>query len=147
MTKAAAVVALVLSLAAGCGGGGRPHFEGASGWHVIAEPGQIVSAANVAFAAADRAQSAPIHTVASLPRRGILIWVQSARGRKLKSVPLRVEYMATSRPEGFACPGTTRALQTGRKGWDVYVWVFFGAKHPPESIVAAANAELARFSF
>ncbi len=55
--RTAAVLVLTALLAAGCGGAARPHFEAAGGWHVLTEPGQIVSAATVPFAAADRLQA------------------------------------------------------------------------------------------
>jgi hypothetical protein len=148
--KKAATLALVAVLAAGCGGrSSRPSFEQAHGWHTLAEPGQIVSAATVAFAAADRSQSAPIHTVASLPRRGILIWVpaRSRSNHRRRPPLLRVQNMANARPEGFLVPGTARVLQTESKRWVVYVWVFFGAAHPSRSTIATANAELARLMF
>jgi hypothetical protein len=157
-------VAGAVMLAAGCGGTGQPpNFQAARGWHVIAEPGQIVSAANISFSAADRSQSAPIRTVASLPQRGIVIWVQWVRRGKFPSqdrryyprrqLPLRVRSMAPVAPEGFTCPRAsgsgcgTRSLQAGSRGWDVAVWVFFGTAHPPRTTVAVANAELARLTF
>ena len=157
------MVVLAALLASGCGGAARPRFRAASGWHVIAEPGRIISAANVPFAASDRSQSAPFHTVASLPKDGVLIWVQSIRRNEVparrqrnyprRSLPLRVEGMATVRPEGFTCSPArgsrcaTRALQAGGAQWDVALWVFFGVAHPSRPTVAAANAQLARLSF
>lgn len=156
-------LALVAVLAAGCGGAAKPHFRAASGWQAIAEPGQIVSAADVPFAEADRSESAPIRTVASLPRRGAVIWVQwvrrgefPAKDRRyypIRPLPLRVQGMAPVEPEGFTCPAAsgngcaTRVLQAASRRWDVAVYVFFGTAHPSGSIVAAANAELARLSF
>jgi hypothetical protein len=156
--------ACAVMLAAGCGGTGQPpHFQAAPDRHVIAEPGQIVSAANISFSAADRSQSAPIRTVASLPRRGIVIWVQWLRRGKFptkdrryypkRSVPLRVQSMAPVAPEGFTCPHAsgsscgTRSLQAGSERWDIAVWVFFGTSHPPRTTVAVANAQLARLTF
>jgi hypothetical protein len=150
-------------LAVGCGGTEQtPHFQVADGWHVIVEPGQIVSAANIPFAAADRSESAPTRTVASLPPRGIVISVQWLRRRRLRaedrqyprsSLPLRVQSMARTQPEGFTCPPSsgngcaTRALQAASKRWDVAVWVFFGTAHPSMATVAAAGHELAHLRF
>jgi len=159
MARAAAVVALLAALAAGCGGSSRPGFAQARGWNVITEPGQIVSAANVPFARADRSESAPVRTVASLPRPGIVIWVQWLRRGRLpaedrhyprRPLPLRVASMTAVAPEGFTCPRlarhgcSTRALQARSEQWDVAVWVFFGAADPLPMQVAAADAELAR---
>ncbi len=147
------------ALAAGCGGAAKPHFRTARGWHVIAEPGQIVSAANVPFAAADRSESAPIRTVASLPRYGIVIWIQWLRRGRFpakdqryypsRPLPLRVQDMTATAVEGFTCPRIsngcfTRALQAGSERWDVAVWVFFGTDDPLPEDIAAADAELAR---
>ncbi len=160
--KTAVVVLLVTALTAGCGGASRPDFAQAHGWHVLAEPGQIVSAANVPFASADRSQSAPIRTVASLPRQGIVIWVQWLRRGKVpaedrhfsrRSLPLRVQGMAAVQPEGFTCPPSsgngcsTRAIQAASTRWDVAVWVFFGTAHPSSATVAVANRELAQLRF
>ena len=161
MRPASALLAAATALAvvSGCGAsGGVPHFQAASGWHVLVEPGQIVSAATVPFAAADRSQSAPTRTVASLPRRGAVIWVQWLRRGKVPaedrqyprgSLPLRVQRMAPTQPEGFTCPPSsgngcaTRAMQAASGRWDVAVWVFFGTAHPSRATVAAANRELA----
>jgi hypothetical protein len=157
LAGAAAVSALV-----GCGGSSQsPAFQRANGWHVLVEPGQIVSAANVPFAAADRSQSAPTHTVAALPHHGIVIWVQWQRRGKFPAQdrqyrrelpPLRVHDMAPVEPEGFACPQassgcSTRANLAASKSWDVAVWVFFGTVEPSRGMVAAANRELARLQF
>jgi hypothetical protein len=150
-------------IAAGCGGARQaPHFQGTGGWHLIVEPGQIVSAANVPFAAADRSQSAPTRTVASLPARGIVIWVQWIRRGRVRaedrqyprrSLPLRVQSMATTQPEGLTCPPAsgngcaTRALQAASERWDVAVWVFFGTARPSIAMLAAADHELAQLRF
>jgi hypothetical protein len=150
-------------LAVGCGGTEQtPHFQVADGWHVIVEPGQIVSAANIPFAAADRSESAPTRTVASLPPRGIVIWVQWRQRRRIRaedrqyprrSLPLRVQSMARTQPEGFACPPSsgngcaTQALQAASARRDIAVWIFFGSGKPSSAQIAAANAELARLSF
>jgi hypothetical protein len=162
MTKAAAVVALVLSLAAGCGGGGRPHFEGASGWHLLSRDGEL-AASNVPFAEQDRSfLSVPSHTVGSLPRRGVVMWLLAIRRRpaydkKFPAIPLRVaQTVATNPPEGFSCPpagqarcfdagGAIRRLQARDSRWDIGLTIFFGTDHPSSAQVAAANAELARF--
>jgi hypothetical protein len=159
LAGAAAVAALV-----GCGGSSQsPAFQRVKRWHVLVEPGQIVSAANVPFAAADRSQSAPTHTVAALPHHGIVIWVQwqrrgtfSGEDRQYprEAPPLRVmPDMAPVEPEGFACPQasssgcSTRADLAASKSWDVAFWVFFGTAKPSRGTVAAANAELARLRF
>lgn len=48
-------IAAAAAVLAGCGGTSRaPRFRAARGWHVLVEPGQVVSAANVPFATADR---------------------------------------------------------------------------------------------
>jgi hypothetical protein len=154
---------LLAVLAVGCAGATvrAPHFQAAKGWHVHAEPGQVVSAANVSFATIDLSQSAPTRTVASLPRTGILVWVQwvrrgtsTGRDRQYrKTTSLRVQSMATVEPEGFTCPVSsgngcaTRALQAASSRWNVAVWVFFGTEDPSGATLAAANRELARLRF
>ena len=85
MKRGLASLALV-AVTAGCGGTRPvPRFETAHGWQVIVEPGQTLSAANVPFAAADRSESGPTRTEASLPQHGVLIWVEWARRRNSPS--------------------------------------------------------------
>lgn len=157
------MLALVAALAAGCGGAGEPRFERAGGWHLLSRDGEL-AAANVPFAAADRnLSSPPSHTVATLPRRGVVIWVlvvrrHEAADRGFPAAPLRVgRAVATDPPEGFFCPpaararcfdagGAVRRLQAGASGWDIGLTIFFGTDRPSAAQVRAANAELARLS-
>ena len=153
-------VAAVVAAASGCGGAGRaPHFEAGRGWHVLVEPGQIVSAANVPFAAADRSQSAPARTVAGLPPDGIAIWVEWLRRGKYRAadrsyperpLPLRVEETGPAAAKGFTCPraaqaGCARRLTASASGWDITLWVFFGHGKPSAAQLRAADTELSRF--
>jgi hypothetical protein len=159
--RLAAALALV-ALVAGCGGG-KPHFERAAGWHLLAR-GDALVASNVPLAPADRSlASPPSHTVGSLPRYGVLLWLlvgphhKGGRwDRKFPPVPLRVdETVATNPPEGFFCPaaarsdcfeagGAIRRMQARAAGWDIGVTIFFGSDRPLPEDVAAADAELAR---
>jgi hypothetical protein len=151
--------AAVVTISAGCGGSGHPPtFQGANGWHVLVEPGQIVSAANVPFAAGDRSQSAPTRTVSALPRRGVLIWTEWLRRGNVppedrqyprRSSPLRVQEADPSAAKGFSCPrtaqaGCVRRLLADSSGWDLTVWIFFGSGKPSSTEVATTNSELAR---
>jgi hypothetical protein len=119
----------------------------------------------VPFVPADRRESAPTRTEASLPRRGVLIWMEWARRRnspsaeklyRRRSPPLKVDEAAhTSDPEGMACPpaaqsdcfGAVRHLTARESGRDFDLWIFFGSGKPSSAEVAAANAELARLRF
>ena len=161
--KAVAALGLVASLAAGCGGGGKPHFESATGWQLLSRDGEL-AASSVPFAAQDRSfLSPPAHTVGSLPPTGVVMWLLVGRrrpvyDRKFPAVPLRVDQaVATNPPEGFFCPpaaqsdcfvagGAIRRLQARTTNWDVGLTIFFGSDHPSTAQIAAANAELARFS-
>jgi hypothetical protein len=154
--KRLALLALV-AIAAGCGGTrSAPHFEQARGWHAIGEPGQTSSAANVPFAAADRAQSVPSRTIAKLPPSGVVIWVEWVRRGDFRAadrlypkrpVPLRVEEASyTGTPEGTSSPGAVRQLRVWDSHWDSTVWIFFGRARPLPEDVAAADAELARLA-
>jgi hypothetical protein len=149
-------IAAVVSALAGCGGAGpAPHFQAATGWHVLVEPGRSASAANVSFASGDRAESAPAGTIASLPRRGVVIWIEWVRRGQSSSLdrtypkralPLQVTDAAdTGTPEGTRSPGAVRRLQVQGSGWNATVWIFFGAPKPSHRQVAAANSELSRF--
>jgi hypothetical protein len=159
MGKAVLLVAAVAALVAGCGGAAKPRFRTARGWHAITEPGQIVSAANVRFASADRSQSEPNRTIASLPRYGVVIWVEWLRPSQVhgsgqlyprRSLPLRVEDATyPGAPEGSTCPATAPScfvghLSASEAGWVFEVWIFFGTANPLPEDIAAADAELAR---
>ena len=169
MARTAVGLLLAAALAAGCGGAGKPRFEPASGWHLLSRDGEL-AAANLPFAAADRSLSRPpSHTVATLPRDGIVIWtllVPQARtsggGAQPKywpaRPPLRVGVAtATNPPEGFFCApaaearcfdaaGSVRRLQGRAGGYDVAVTIFFGTDRPSAAQVRAADGELARLS-
>ncbi len=155
-------LAAAATVAAGCGGG-KPHFQRATGWQQLSRPGEL-AAANVPFRAADRSlRSPPSGTVATLPRSGIVIWLLVSRRhegraweRKFPPVPLRVdETVATNPPEGFGCPpaarpdcfeagGAIRRVQARDSGWEVAATIFFGTDRPLPEDLAAADAELAR---
>jgi hypothetical protein len=165
-----AVLTALAAVTAGCGGTrplppatsvDGPGFLLAPGWHTLgdglAQPPNApdASAANVPFVAADRSQSAPFRTEASLPRRGILIWAQLQarwppvdRRFPVRRPPLQVGEAASSPGiEGFQPTGSIRRVQARFAGYDVDVSIFFGARHPSPAAVAAANDELARLSF
>lgn len=152
-------VAAVAIAAPGCGGARAPRFEGATGWNVVVEPGQTAVAANVRIAPGDRSQSLPSRTIASLPPRGVLLWLEwvhprthaaDAKRYPQRPLPLRVEQAAdTGAPEGASCPSTApdcfiRHLTAREAGWDLDVWIFFGRDLPLPGDLAAADAELAR---
>jgi hypothetical protein len=160
--KAVATLALVAVLA-GCGGASKPHFRSAAGWQLLSGKNDL-AASNVPFAAADRSMwpGPPSRTVATLPRRGVLIWAmvshpgEAAPGWSTP-LPLRLRETVSSNPfEGFGCaPAVTTANCYGASGsirhlqaWDgayaTDLYVFFGTDHPSAASVAAANAELAR---
>ncbi len=140
---------------------GAPRFQAAAGWHVLVEPGQTASAANVRFAASDRSQSFPTRTIASLPRRGVLIWIEWGRPRgssaarlyPRRALPLRVERAArTAAPEGTACPPASPSCAVGHllareSGWDTDVWIFSGSPRPSSAQLAAIDSELGRLRF
>jgi hypothetical protein len=163
---AGAAVAVV----AGCGNAGPvppatsvrgPGFADAAGWHTLgyglSRPPNApdASAATIAFARADRSQSAPAETEASLPRGGILLWAQlQPRWTKVdarfppRKPPLRLtESVPSPGFEGFAETGSIRRLDARVAGYDVDLVVFFGSARPSRSAVAAANRELARLFF
>jgi hypothetical protein len=159
--KTAAISVLIATLVAGCGGGGRPEFQRATGWELLSGHGEL-AAANVPFAASDRSlQSPPSRTVSSLPRNGIVIWAMYLRGGNShfprKELPLRVEQAVTSNPfEGFGCApavtlsscyaasGSIWRLLARHGSYDVDLYVFFGTDRPLPEAIAAADAELAR---
>jgi hypothetical protein len=161
--KAVAMLALVAAVAAGCGGAGQaPHFRAARGWHVLVEPGQTASAANVRFVRSDRHQSFPTRTIASLPPRGVLIWLEWVRPRKTavdtklyppRPLPLRVvptTYIGA--PEGTRCPSHEADcildhLVQRESGWDSDLWIFVGSSRRSAAQIAAANSELAKLQF
>lgn len=158
---AVAVLALTAVLTVGCGGSTRsPHFQRASGWHILVTPGQTASAANVPLARRDRSQSFPSRTIASLPAQGVLIWIEWVRPRaadatlyRRLSLPLRVTQVEnTGGPEGTSCPQATANCVLGHlsareSGWDTTVWIFTGAPRQSPAQVTTANAELARLRF
>jgi hypothetical protein len=166
MTRCVLLLAVAV-VVAGCGGTRRaPYFQTAAGWHVLVEPGQTASAANVAFARSDRSQSFPTRTIASLPPRGVLIWIEWVRPRtsatdaglyRQLSLPLRVSQTHASGapsgvPEGTSCPSAAPDCALGQvsameSGWDATVWIFSGAPRKSPAQIAAANSELARLSF
>ena len=158
--RAAAGLALLALLAAGCGGAGRPRFRSAAGWNLLAGHDEL-AAANVQFAAQDRSMSSPpSRTVASLPLDGIVIWamVSRRRGHPLPTpLPLRLSESLPSNPfEGFGCApavavsrcdaasGSVRRLVAHARSYYVDLYVFFGTDKPAPASVAAADAELAR---
>jgi hypothetical protein len=158
-----ATIALVAALSAGCGGAGKPHFQSAVGWQLLSDRNDL-AAANVPFAAADRRiwPSPPSRTVATLPRRGVVIWAMVSRspGPGSTPLPLRLTEAQRSNPfEGFGCApavsatrcyaesGSIRRLGAQVGPYYVDAYVFFGTDRPEVTSIAAANAELARFRF
>jgi hypothetical protein len=158
--KWAVVPALAAAFLAGCGGSSAmPRFHPAVGWHLLGAHGEVV-AANVAFAPADRnLASPPFHTVASLPRRGTLIWaavMPRDQAAESKSRVLRVgSGLPSNTPDGAPCAPAVdclaasdaiRYLRVPFRQKDVALTIFFGTDHPSARQVRAANAELARLS-
>jgi hypothetical protein len=160
--RTVAMLALTAALAAGCGGAGKPRFRSADGWQLLSGHGEL-AAANVPFAAEDRTTtSPPSRTVATLPRRGVLIWAMVSRAGQAPPVrstplPLRLREAFVSNPfEGFGCApavttgncysasGSVRRLQAWSGRYEADLYVFFGTDHPSAASVRAANAELAR---
>jgi hypothetical protein len=159
MKRSVALLALV-AMTAGCGGARpAPHFQAATGWHVLVEPGQAASAANVPLARGDRWQSFPSRTISSLPPHGVLIWIEWIRWRAAatlyprKPLPLRVvQAMYTGGPEGTSCPRSSADCVLGHlsareSGWDTTIWIFSGAPRESSAQVATADTELARLRF
>jgi hypothetical protein len=158
--RLSAALALV-ALLAGCGGStGTPRFRSAAGWHLLEAHGELV-AANVDLAPADRSlASPPFHTVASLPRRGTVIWLlvmprrHGAIDAKFPARTLRIGNALPSNTfEGFSCAPAVhclaasdaiRYMQARLSNWDIALRVFFGTDHPSAGQIRAANAELAR---
>jgi hypothetical protein len=158
--KAAAALALLALLAAGCGGAGQPHFRSASGWQLLSGQNEL-AAANVPFAPADRSlASPPSRTVATLPRDGIVIWAMVSRQSEQPPstpLPLRLNEAVPSNPfDGFGCApavpvsrcdaasGSVRRLVADAGSYYVDLYVYFGTDRPAIASVAAANAELAQ---
>lgn len=143
--------------------GPGPGFRHAAGWHLIqnglseTDMLSVATAATFPIARADRPpESAPTHTVAAMPRRGIVIWVQfeprppAARERESPRLHLRLRPGRGKHvgPESFSLP--PRAVVRGpvsgsARGYSVYAFVFFGSS-PSAAMTAAANRELARIS-
>jgi hypothetical protein len=163
LKPSAALVPLAL-LAAGCGGGGKPHFESAAGWHVLSRSGEL-AAANVPFAASDDPglESPPSRTVATLARSGVVIWAMVSRDMNSdfpsRRLPLRVAQGQRSNPfEGFPCApavttsrcyaasGSIRHLEARSGSHTIDLYIFFGRDRPSRAQIAAADAELARLS-
>jgi hypothetical protein len=133
--KAAAGLALLALLAAGCGGAGRPRFRSADGWRLMSGQNELAAV-------------------------GIVIWaVISRQGTQPPStpLPLRLSEALPSNPfEGFGCApavpvsrcdaasGSVRRLVAEASGYYVDLYVFFGTDHPAAASVGAANAEFAR---
>jgi len=162
MRRGRVLLAICFGLAAvaGCGGGGgRPRFEPKAEWHLLSGNGEL-AAANVPFAEPDRSvASPPSRTVATLPRRGIVIWAMVSRAGKdpLRPLPLRMAGGVRSNPfEGFGCApavqalrcyaasGSVRRLHGRMAGYDVELYVFLGTDRPSPAQVAAVDDELAR---
>jgi hypothetical protein len=164
----AGVLLAVLFLAA-TGGAARSASVGASraepgftpipGWHVLpvgsmtGPIGRSESAANVRFSKGDVGSSAPVKTVAALPKRGVLIWAQfqatgrptTDRGFPLRRLPLRLnEASVSATPEMFASPGKVLHLDARARGYDIFIYIFFGSPKPSAATRAAANAQLAK---
>jgi hypothetical protein len=144
-----------------------PRLLGAAGWHVLQKPllepalGPASAAADFPLAKADLQPGTPVpsHTVASLPRDGVVIWVQfaprrrSARPNKYfppTTLPLRLRESVRLNgiPEGFSCPRTCaiRTLEASASGYDISVWIFFGTAHSTAASRTAADRELSRIS-
>jgi hypothetical protein len=119
------------------------------------------AAANLRFAKGDLGPGTPVpsHTVASLPRNGIVIWAQfpprrsSARSNKYfppRTLPLHLAGSVTldGTPEGFVCPRACaiQTLEASASGYDIAVWIFFGTSHPSVAMRSAANRELSLIS-
>jgi hypothetical protein len=100
--------------------------------------------------------------VATLPRRGVVIWAMVSRsdGRGSTPLPLRLGEAVPSNPfEGFRCApavseshcygasGSIRHLEARAGRYFVDLYVFFGTDRPATASVEAANAELARLRF
>ena len=110
--------------------------------------GRSVSATNVAFSRADIGSSAPVKTAAALPKHGTLIWAQFQatghpamdRGFPLRRLPLRLNEAAVSRdPEGFASAGKVLHLLARARGYDIFIYIFFGSPNPSAATRAAAR--------
>jgi hypothetical protein len=143
--KRAPALALVVLVAAGCGGGG-PHFRATAGWHVGAD--RAYSWASTIPYRDCRNCVPPHETLAALPPGGILIQLATFRERgssRTRSWPPRIRARDVS--AGFE--GVPRrygvfqfTAQTGRFDRSLYVW--FGRAHPTPGQLERANAELAR---
>jgi hypothetical protein len=174
--RGAAVVTAVIAAACASASGGvsrrvgiftgtGPGFQRSTGWHVVqnglseTDAASVATAATVPIARADRPpESAPTHTVASLPRDGILIWVQfEPRGfARIDShfppagLPLRLSEAVLLRgsPEGFQCQRAcaVRTVEVSASGYDLGIFIFFGSSHPSHAMRTAADHELARLS-
>jgi hypothetical protein len=138
----------------------NPNFAPARGWHVAAlgsmcgTIGRTLSASTIPFAPADRLSSAPTQTVRSLPPDGVVVWAQfqrsgvstkNDRSYPKRRLPLRLaEARGSLDPEGFAAPGKVLHLLARAHGYDVFIFVFFGALHPRTAQLQLADMELQR---
>lgn len=137
----------------------EPGFAPIRGWHVLpvgsmsGPIGRSESAANVRFSKADVGSSAPVKTVATLPEHGVLIWAQFQatgrpaidRGFPLRCLPLRLNEAAVSgTPEMFASPGKVFHLDARTRGYDIFIYIFFGSPKPSAATRAAVNLQLAK---
>jgi hypothetical protein len=155
-----ATVGVARSASSGAGRAG-PRFVPIRGWHVVATGimtgpiGRSASVANVAFSRADVGSSAPVKTVAALPKRGVLLWAQFEatghpafdRGFPSRRLPLRLDEAAVSgTPEGFATAGKVLHLLARAHGYDIFIYVFFGSPKPSTATLAGADTELGKLS-
>ena len=66
------------------------------------------------------------------------------RGFPLRRLPLRLNEAAPSRaPEGFASVGKVFHLDARARGYDIFIYIFFGSRKPSTAALAAANSALA----
>jgi hypothetical protein len=147
--------------------GPGPGFRSEPGWRLLQNGLEhppllsMAAAANVPLAKGDLEPGSPVpsHTVGSLPRAGVVIWVQfaprrsGARTNKYfppTRLPLRLSdsLLLDGTPEGFVCPRACaiRTLEASASGYNVAVWIFFGTRHPQVAARSAADRELARIT-
>src|SRR5580765_7078546 len=161
MARIAAAVVALAALMVGCGGGTKPHFDSASGWHLLSGNAQLL-AANVPFAASARSLAGPpAGTVARLPRSGTVIWVivnpAIDTDPTRRRLPVRLDQTRPSTTfEGVRCApavtlsncyaasGSVRHLVGTYGSHDVDLYIFFGTDRPSRAQRASASAELAR---
>jgi hypothetical protein len=157
------IFSAVIALLVGATTAPPARLPAGSGWHVgsarlpaagCARCIQTESwASSVAYADPPN-QLPPWHTLAALPRHGILVhitrsWEPSPPRWIYRKRPLRIARSAIhanfeGNAEGRVSLWST---STWRAGSYVTVWVFFGAPTPPRQDVVRAQAELDRTSF